>query len=114
MHMGSMVKDKKMEALKALIQAMFEMEAKGDGDESVDPTQALHEASETPEEEAEEHAGGITEEEENAMEPEGEDLKQTMSKFMKQTRKSPAKAGRTKGIVMAVETKKPSFKFGDK
>ena len=48
------------------------------------------------------------------MEPEGEDLKQTMSKFMKQTRKSPAKAGRTKGVVMAVETKKPSFKFGDK
>jgi len=106
-----MVNEKKMTALKALIKAMFDMEADGDGDKAIDPTQALHEASETPEEEAEEHEGGISELEENAMEPEDEDFKSTIAKFMKQSRQS-APSGRTKAVIMATKAEKPVGKFG--
>lgn len=105
--MGMKVDEKKLAMLRELINQMFEMEAQGEGDEEIDVEQALHESMETPEEEAEEHAGGISEMEENAMEEPGEDLKETMAKFMKQSRKSPVK-GRTKAIYMAEEMpKKP-------
>lgn len=99
-NMGSMVNDKKMQVLKDLIAMMFKEEAMGNGDETIDVEQALHEASESPEEEALEHAGGISEEEENAMEGPDEDLKETMAKFMKQSRKSPV-VGKTKKVVLA-------------
>lgn len=101
--MGIAVNDKKMQVLRELIQMMFKEEAMGNGDEPIDVEQALHEASESPEEEALEHAGGISEEEENAMEGPDEDLKETMAKFMKQSRKTPVK-GRTKAVVLAAES----------
>lgn len=106
--MQLMADESKKKVLLELIKKMLEEEANGYGDEETDVTQALHEASETPEEEKEEHAGGLTEEEENLMEPPGEDLKETMAKFMKQSRKMPVK-GRTKAVVLAAETgmKKP-------
>ena len=105
-NMGSMVNDKKMQVLKDLIAMMFKEEAMGNGDEPIDVEQALHEASESPEEEALEHAGGITEEEENAMEGPDEDLREMMSKFMKQPSKMPVK-GRTKAVVLATESGSP-------
>lgn len=96
--MNSMVNDKKMQALKDLIAMMFQEENLGT--EEVDVEQALHESMESPEEEKAEHAGGISEEEENAMEGPDEDLKETMAKFMKQSRKSPV-VGKTKKVVLA-------------
>ena len=83
MNLNPVVKDKKMAALKALIQQMFELEASGEKDTAVDLKQELHESMETPEEEELEHAGGITEEEENASEGENEDFNETIAKFMK-------------------------------
>lgn len=110
--MHAMVNEKKMTALKALIKAMFDMEADGDGDKAIDPTQALHEASETPEEEEMEHEGGISELEENMKEPdEDDDFKSSMAKFMKQSRQS-APSGRTKAVIMATKAENPVGKFG--
>ena len=105
----SMTDDKKKEALMELIKLMLGEEAKGNGEESVDVTQALHEAMESPEEEKEEHAGGLSEEEENLMEAPGEDLRETMAKFMKQSRKMPVK-GKTKAVVLAAESGAPMAK----
>lgn len=111
--MHAMVNEKKMTALKALIKAMFDMESEGDGDKAIDPVQALHEAAESPEEEAEEHEGGISEAEENAMEGEDDDLKSTMAKFMKASRKG-APSGHTKAVIMATKPEKPVMKMGGK
>jgi len=105
MHANPMVNDKKMEALKALIKAMFDMEAEGDGDTAIDPKMALEESMETPEEEIAEHAGGVTEEEEHA-EDAPDVLKKEMAAFMKQPKKSPDK-GRTRAIIMATKAEKP-------
>jgi hypothetical protein len=104
-----MVKDKKMAALKELIKQMFEFEASGEKDTAVDLEQQLHEAVETPEEEKLEHVGGITEEEENASEPEGEDMKETMQKFFKMSNKSPVK-GKSKKIIARMDFAKPKEK----
>lgn len=104
-----LVKDKKMEALKALIKQMFELEASGEKDQAVDLEQELHESMESPEEEKMEHVGGITEEEENAAEPEGEDLKETLQAFFKKSNKSPVK-GATKKVMMRADFGKPKDK----
>lgn len=109
MHTNIMVKDKKMAALKALIKQMFELEASGEKDTAVDIGQELHESMESPEEEKLEHVGGVTEDEENASEPEGEDMKQTMAKFMKMSVKTPVK-GKTKRMIGRPDIGKPKEK----
>lgn len=109
MNLNPMVKEKKMNALKELIKQMFELEASGEKDTAVDIGQQLHESMETPEEEAMEHLGGITEEEENAAEPEGEDMKETMKKFFKMSSKSPVK-GKSKKIIARMDFAKPKDK----
>jgi hypothetical protein len=109
MQVDMMVKDKKMSALKALIKQMFEMEASGDKDAAVNIEQELHESMESPEEEAMEHIGGITEEEENAAEPEGEDLKETLQAFFKKSNSGPIK-GKAKMVIARPDLGKPKNK----
>ncbi len=109
MHTDMLVKDKKMAALKELIKQMFELEASGEKDTAVNITEQLHESMETPEEEKLEHLGGITEEEENASEPEGEDMTETMQKFFKMKNKAPAQ-GKSKKIIARMDFGKPKEK----
>jgi hypothetical protein len=99
MDMASMIKDKKLAALRELIKQMFVEEGR-DPDQTIDIEEVLADAvDESPEMMAEA----------SDKEYKDDDMTKEMSEFFKQKRQGPVR-GKTKSMMMSMEVKKPQAK----
>ena len=100
MDMTSMVKDRKLAALRELIKQMFVEEGR-DPDQTIDIEEVLADAvDESPKIMAEESEDEYKKD---------DDMTKEMSEFFKQKRQGPVR-GKTKSMMMSMEVKKPQAK----